>query len=146
MTIQTKYHGEQVLTPEQIIVFPKGVPGFPNETEFVILPLTDDKSFAVLQSVATAGLAFVITNPFVVYQDYNFSLDDEIADKLTITEDNLVVFSIVTAKEPFETSTINLQAPVIINIEARRGKQVILNNSPYATRAPLFPLVESKEE
>ncbi len=146
MKLTTKYHGEQVIEEKDIITFDEGIPGFPNEQKFVLLLLTDDQSFFVLQSVKTTNLAFVVTSPFLTYPDYEFKLDDEIVESLGVTEEHITVFSIVTARDPFEESTINLQAPLIVNMKKGKGKQIILNQTNYQTRTPLFPKVESKGE
>ena len=146
MKLLTKYHGEQIIDEKDIIAFEEGIPGFPDERVFVLLGLTDDHSFFVLQSVNTSNLAFIVTSPFLTYPDYEFKVDDEIVQSLGLTEEHISVFSIVTAKDPFEESTINLQAPLIIDTKKGKGKQIILNQTNYQTRTPLFPKVESKGE
>ena len=146
MKLLTKYHGEQVIEENEIIAFEEGIPGFPDEKKFVLIRLTDDQSFFVLQSVTTSSLAFIVTSPFLTYPNYEFKVDDEIVASLGLTEEYLNVFSIVTAKDAFEESTINLQAPLIIDTKKGKGKQIILNQTNYQTRTPLFPKVESKGE
>ena len=146
MKLLTKYHGEQDIEEKEVIVFEEGLPGFPDERKFVLIRLTDDQSFCVLQSVMTSGLAFIVTSPFLTYPEYEFKLDDEIVASLGLTEEHVSVFSIVTAKDAFEKSTINLQAPLIIDPKKGIGKQIILNQTNYQTRMPLFPRVESKGE
>ena len=146
MKLLTKYHGEQIIDEKDIIAFDEGIPGFLDERVFVLLCLTDDQSFFVLQSVSTSNLAFIVTSPFLTYPDYEFKVDDEIVQSLGLSEEHISVFSIVTAKDPFEESTINLQAPLIIDTKKGKGKQIILNQTNYQTRTPLFPKVESKGE
>ena len=146
MKLLTKYHGEQVIEEQDLIAFEDGIPGFPDERKFVLLRLTDDESFFVLQSVMTSNLAFIVTSPFLTYPNYEFKLDDEIVESLGLAEEHISVFSIVTAKDPFEESTINLQAPLILDTKKGIGKQIILNQTHYQTRTPLFPKVESKGE
>ena len=63
MKLSTKYHNEVEVTETEVLQFEKGIPGFPDEKKFVILPLNEDGSFSVMQSVETPGLAFVIANP-----------------------------------------------------------------------------------
>ena len=62
------------------------------------------------------------------------------------TRDHINVFSIVSPREPFSESTINLQAPVVVDLKSRKGKQIILNNTIYEIRMPLFPKIESRGE
>lgn len=139
LKLETKYHGEQVIDEKDIITFENGVPGFLEETEFVIFPYDDDSVFFILQSVKTAGLAFVIVSPFVFFKDYDFNLDESVVEALDITsEKEVAVFVILTVKDPFQQTTANLQAPVIFNVEKKMGKQVILTGTSYETRHIIF--------
>ncbi|KAA0548628.1 flagellar assembly protein FliW [Bacillus sp. BGMRC 2118] len=139
MKLATKYHGEIEIEEKEIIRFENGIPGFDNEHEFVILPFLDDSVFMILQSVTTSALAFVISNPFEFYKDYDFILDDQTVDALELSSEKDVLVSVIlTVQDPFEKSTANLQAPVVINVEKKLGKQVILTNTTYGTRHSIF--------
>lgn len=147
MKIQTKYHGEITIEDSQIVHFENGLPGFLEEKKFVILPLTEDQVYLILQSVQTPAIAFVITNPFLFFKDYEFKLDDGIVEKLGIKDVNDVqVFNILTVQDPFEKTTINLQAPIVINVKNKHAKQVILNHENYTTREPLFQTSQVKDK
>ena len=140
MKIKTKYFDEIDVDEKDMITFENGIPGFWEETRFVILPFTDDGLFEIMQSVATPELAFVITDPFFFFKDYAFDLDDGVAEQLGIVRpEDVKVSVILTIREPFENTTANLQAPVVINRKNRKAKQVVLNNVPYTTKHPLFP-------
>lgn len=135
MEIQTKYHGVITLVEKEIITFERGIPGFPEEDAFVVLPLEEDSAFSILQSTKTGTLAFVLINPFHYFPEYDFTIEDQIVEKLDITSsEDIIVYTILTIQEPFENTTTNLQAPVIINTRNQHGKQVILNNDKYTTR------------
>lgn len=135
MNINTKYHGEVKITENDVINFVKGIPGFPDEETYTILSLEDEGVFSILQSIVTPELAFVIVNPFHYFTDYDFHLDEQVVEALSIiTPDVVQVYSILTIQEPFEKTTANLQAPLIINTNNRLGKQVILSNEKYTTR------------
>lgn len=147
MKIQTKYHGEIRIEDSQIVHFENGLPGFFEEKKFVILPLTEDQVYLILQSVQTPAIAFVITNPFLFFKDYEFKLDDGIVEKLGIKDVNDVqVFNILTVQDPFEKTTINLQAPIVMNVKNNHAKQVILNHDNYTTREPLFQTSQVKDK
>ncbi|KAA9022053.1 flagellar assembly protein FliW [Niallia endozanthoxylica] len=139
MKIRTKYHGEMNINEEEILRFEKGIPGFPNETRFVLIPLTDDGLFQVLQSTVNEEIAFITTDPFFYKKDYDFVVDDAIVESLGIEQEKDVkVFVIITPKEPFNQSTANLQAPIVINTTNNKARQIILNNTNYLTKHPLF--------
>jgi len=139
MKIRTKYHGEMTINEEDILHFEKGIPGFPNEMKFVLIPLTDDGLFQVLQSTVNEDIAFITTDPFFFKRDYDFVVDDAIVESLGIQQEKDVkVVVIITPQEPFNQSTANLQAPVVMNKNNNKARQVILNNTNYLTKHPLF--------
>lgn len=132
--IQTKYHGEIEINTGEILHFEKGIPLL-DEKEFVLLPLSDDQTFSIMQSVNTPYVAFVISSPFNFFKDYEFKLEDAVLEELEIkAEKDVMVFSILSVGDPFETTTANLQAPVIVNRSNHQSKQVILNDQRYNTK------------
>lgn len=143
MRLTTKYHNEVEVNEADVLHFEKGIPGFPEEKKFVVLPLNEDGSFSVLQSVETAGLALVIASPFDFFKDYDFRLEDSVVEELAIeSEKDVLVYSILTIEDPFDKTTANLQAPVIINKANNKAKQVILVEEGYKTKHNLFGKTE----
>ncbi|KML41304.1 flagellar assembly protein FliW [Cytobacillus firmus] len=145
MNILTKFHGEQEINRENIITFPSGIPGFLDEKEFYILPLEGTELF-VLQSVKTTEVAFIVTDPFTLLPQYEFDLPEEVLEKLEIQSDkDVATFAILTVRDPFEDTTVNLQAPLVINQTKKIGKQVILNQIPYKTKHKIMTPHEQGE-
>lgn len=144
MNIQTAYFGELEIEPSNILNFQFGLPGFEDEKDFIVLPLEENSVFQVLQSVQTAALAFIITNPYDITADYSFDLEEATTHALNIKDEKEVaVFAIVSLKESISRSTVNLKAPIVLNTTNKRAKQVILNNEEYAIRHLISS--ESKE-
>ena len=142
--IETTRFGQVEYTEEEIIVFEKGIPGFEQEQKFILLKMDseDQKNpLAFLQSIKSAELSFIIANPFIFYTDYEFNLDESTKEELEIKEpEDIAVWGIISVPaEEFEKATINLQAPVIINVRTNKGKQIILHDSSYVTKTSLFP-------
>ncbi|SDK03937.1 flagellar assembly protein FliW [Sediminibacillus albus] len=147
MKIPTKYFGELEIDRSRAIFFPQGIPGFNEEKEFILLDLPDNPVFHVLQSVGRQSLAFIVTNPYQFRKDYEFELDQSILGALEIEkQQDVAIFSILSLKDPFEQSTMNLQAPIVINLKNQRGKQYITNHKSYSTREPLAAAASSKKE
>ncbi|MCP3761232.1 flagellar assembly protein FliW [Domibacillus sp. A3M-37] len=144
MKIETKYHGEKEIEQEDIITFSNGIPGFENEKKFVLLAFPDNNVFYALQSVSTPDLSFVVTDPFSFFVDYNVKIDDATIDSLAIKkEEDVTLLNILTLRDPFEETTANLQAPIVINKKTHSGRQVILTGTPYETRHNLFQAKEA---
>lgn len=143
MIIETSTWGCLEIREEQIYDFPRGIPGFEQETRFVLLSL-EEGPFAYLQSLNEKELAFVVVDPFAFYTDYEFELSENESKDLSLQQDQVYIRSIVTLKDPIENSSLNLLAPIIINSDLRIGKQIILHNSSYRTNHPLW--IEPAEE
>ena len=140
MKIQTKYFGEVTIYEADIITFPNGILGFPDEKKFILLDIPDNPSFLVLQSINDANIAFIVIPPHQLYQDYELKVDDTTLELLEIeSEKDVTLLSIVTLKENFTDSTINLQAPIIINHNKKLAKQYITNSKNHSIQAPLTP-------
>jgi flagellar assembly factor FliW len=138
MNINTKYHGEIDVREDDVLNFEQGIPGFADEKKFVLLPLPENDWFHILQSVSTQ-LGFVVTDPFLFTQEYDFELDQGTVDLLEFTaEKDVKVLTILTMKETLNESTANLQAPIIINLANNKAKQVILNDPTYQTKHLIF--------
>jgi flagellar assembly factor FliW len=138
MKLVTKYFNQIEVQEDKIIKFEQGVPGFPEETRFVFLPL-EDTEFLIMQSIETPELAFVTSSPFVYFKDYEIKLSDQALDALKIgSESDVVVLVILSVQDPFQKSTANLLAPIVFNPNQNLGKQVILEKSNYKTKHSLF--------
>lgn len=140
MIIQSARFGELEVLEEMIIEFSQGLPGFPTEKSFALLPYQPESPFAFLQSVSEPNLTFMVVEPFTFFQDYIFEIDDEIAKGLGLTDDNTPqIFNIVSLREKTQDMTANLLAPIIINWRDHKGMQLILEKKSYNTRHRLFP-------
>ncbi|MCM3185401.1 flagellar assembly protein FliW [Priestia megaterium] len=139
MKISTSYHGDIEIDNQQTLTFNQGIPGFLEETEFVILPLPEAEAFQVLQSIQTKELAFIITDPFQFFLDYDFQLEPQEIEKLQLQQaEDAAVYVLLTMSDSMEKITANLQAPIIINTKQQLAKQVILMNTAYETKHRLF--------
>ncbi|MHA6258387.1 flagellar assembly protein FliW [Sporosarcina sp. CAU 1771] len=146
MQIQTKFHGTIKINPDQTWSFPKGLPGFETEKEFTLLPIEDNNEFQVLQSIQTSDIAFIVTNPYTVIEDYSFKVDEPTIDLLEIEkQEDVFVLGVLSLKDPFETSTINLQAPLIFQTKVKKAKQMILNDTTFGMRHPIGKQVAATE-
>ncbi|MGG3193665.1 flagellar assembly protein FliW [Priestia aryabhattai] len=139
MKISTSYHGDIEIDNQQTLKFNQGIPGFLEETEFVILPLPEAEAFQVLQSIQTKEVAFIITDPFQFFLDYDFQLEPQEIEKLQLQQaEDAAVYVLLTMSDSVEKITANLQAPVIINTKQQLAKQVILMNTAYETKHRIF--------
>ncbi len=136
MKIQSVRFGELDVDEAKTITFAQGPLGFEAMTRWVII---ENGLLGWLQSVDDSELAFVVTNPFDFYGDYQFEINDsELKALQAETSSDLTVLSIVAVPSQVENMTINLLAPIVINHKTNAAKQVILNNNRYSVRHYLY--------
>ncbi len=127
MTVDTKAYGPMEIDERQLVTFPLGLYGFEGMYEYVLMDARQPP-FYWLQSLDVRNLAFVLIEPSVIRPDYKPCLDpmDTEALQLDGPDDNrLLSFAIVTIPEDRQNMTANLQGPIIINRESRKGRQCI---------------------
>ncbi|MDF2909279.1 MAG: flagellar assembly protein FliW [Sporolactobacillus laevolacticus] len=143
MIIQTKYFGEQEIKETEIISFSSGIPGFAHDKRFILQPFGE--AFSILQSIDDKDAAFIVTSPFLYFDDYSVDLPDHFVQQLDIrAHEDVAVWVIVSVRKPFSESTVNLKAPIIINVSKKLGKQYIPDHSDYSLRARLVAVASEK--
>ncbi|WP_195937886.1 flagellar assembly protein FliW [Romboutsia sp. 1001713B170131_170501_G6] len=120
------------------ILFEKGIPGFESYNTFLVEQIKEDKNFFSMISKDNLNVGFVCVSPFKIKKDYEIELNEDIINELNIKDyKDVLVLSIITLSNSIDTSTVNLKAPIIININNNRGKQLILEDTKYNIKEPL---------
>ena len=145
--IYTSRFGEIEVDEEKIVHFKDGIPAFEDEHEFIILPYEEESPYYFMQSLKSPDLAFLLTIPFLFFNDYSFEIDDETIKELDIkNQDDVFYYSMITIPNgSVRYMTANLLAPIVINGENMKAKQVVLEKSNYTTKHRLFPESAKKE-
>jgi flagellar assembly factor FliW len=117
--------------------------GFPEQDAFTIQPVEDSDGqapFAYLQSEEKEDIGFLVIDPFTFFPSYEIQLSDGDKSAIEVTEPNdVALLGIVSIARPFENSTVNLLAPLLLNVQKLKGRQIVLPpESPYQTKTPLF--------
>ena len=140
MIVQSTRFGELEVSDEQILDFPQGLLGFPEEKRFALMEYKPDSPFYFLQSLADPDLTFLMINPFAFFNDYEFDMDDALMAEIGVTADNPpTVFNIATVKDKIENMTVNLAGPVLVNLRDRKAAQWVIEKTQFPTKYPLFP-------
>lgn len=127
------------MNDEDVVHFPKGIPGFEEHKAWAIAG-EDDNPIKWLQSLSDGDAALPVLIPQTIRPDYNARLPE---GELTVLEAEnteslamLVVVSIPPAA-PWDM-TVNLRAPIVINHKKRIACQVIAHNEEYDIRTPVL--------
>ncbi len=139
MEIETTRFGRMEVNEQRIIVFPKGLLGFPEHTKFALIQTGEENYFFWLQSLDEPTLAFVVTDPGIFFKDFEFSLKEETQQALQMTDMGFAQVFVICNKVG-EWLTGNLQGPLVINAQNRIGEQIVLNDKKWTTRQPLLRL------
>lgn len=139
MIIESTRFGQLDISETNIIKFPQGLCGFPDEKSFILISHQPDSEFSFLQSVSEPDLTFIMLETLALSEEYDFTLSDEVVAELNLSATNPPqIFNIVTNKGNVDDMTVNLSAPVIINVNQCLAKQVILENVEYKTSHRIF--------
>ena len=147
LKVYTSRFGEIEVDEAKIVHFKDGIPAFEDEHEFIILPYEEESPYYFMQSLRSPDLAFLLTIPFIFFNDYSFEIDDETIKELDIkNQDDVFYYSMITIPNgSVRYMTANLLAPIVINGENMKAKQVVLEKSNYTTKHRLFPESAKKE-
>jgi len=125
------------------IRFKEGLPGFEQDKNFILIEDENDSPFGTLQSLDNESVRFIVVDPFLFHKEYEFDLADNANDELQVEQPHeLRIRSIVSIRGEAGEASINLVAPIVINTAKNLGKQVILTNTEYSIRHPLFVISE----
>lgn len=143
--INTTRFGEVEVDNSLLFNFVSPIIGYNDKKQYTLIDYRPDSPFKWLQSMEDMDLAFPVTLCSYFNIDYQFELSDEDAQTLGVKEANeILALNIVTIPQinP-QGATINLLAPIIINTTNNNAMQVILKDSKFPVRHPLF---EKKEQ
>ncbi|MCX7772882.1 MAG: flagellar assembly protein FliW [Clostridia bacterium] len=140
MQLDTVHFGAITVQESDFIYFPEGIPGFEDSKKFVLIGKdTNETPFFWLQSIDKPELCFVVTDPFLIYNDYTVDINDEDVELLKISNpENVLTIAIVVIPEDIKKTRVNLKAPVLINIDEKLGKQVVQKNETLPIRYYLY--------
>lgn len=123
---------------DQVIEFVEGLLGFPELRRYVLID-HGKGVFMWLQSLEDPSVAFLVVDPWAFFLDYSPEVPDEDVEALELEEPyNFSLFCLVTVPAEPRKMTVNLKGPVVVNLNNRRAKQVVVSNPEYSIRQPVF--------
>jgi len=140
MNILTTRFGEIEVNDNMVFDFLMPFIGYEKCTKYVLLEHNGSSSFRWLQSVEVPELAFAVASTSLLNLEYVIDLPDSAVEKLKIESiDDVLVLNVASIphNNPRE-ATINLLAPIIMNLKDKVAGQVILTGSGYDVSFPMF--------
>jgi flagellar assembly factor FliW len=138
MKIVTKHFGEVSFTDADVFEFPWGLPGFQDQRRFVVLSLAEQPSLVQLQSVDDPAIAIPAADPWQMFPHYDPRLPAYAREALELrSAEDLTVLCVVVPGKGGAGMTMNLLAPIVLNLKTRRARQIMLENSAYSIHTPV---------
>lgn len=150
MQLNTKLFGEIEIEEEKMIFFEKGIIGFPHCQRFTLVYDEGEdgsrKNISWLQSIEEPAFALPVLDPLLVKEDYNPKVEEQLLKHLgTLAEDSTYVLVTVTATADVKKLSVNLKAPIVINVKERKAVQVIVEDD-YPVKFPIYEILQAKKE
>ena len=99
-----------------------------------------------LQSMEDGDIAFPVMNPMAVKEDYAPQISDDALSPLGgVKAEDVFVLVTVTVPKKVEDFSVNLKAPIIINMKNQKGMQVIVEND-FPIKYKVYELLKKKKE
>jgi flagellar assembly factor FliW len=140
VTVPSQALGPVEVAPGSVLAVCEPLAGFPDCATYALVEHTrqdgrPSASVFWLQGVQRPFHAFVVTDPWGVYPEYAPEISDaDAADLGLVSFEDARVFAILTVPRNPSEITVNLRAPIVVNMALRRVKQVVLLNDEYHTR------------
>ena len=137
-TIEFPRFGAFTFSPTDVFEFTWGLPGFPKLYRWLALTLDTQPNFVWLQSLDDLNVAIPTADPYAVFDDYAPRIPAYAITSLGIADPtDFATLCVVIVSANAEEISMNLFAPILLNLRNRRGRQVPLDGSSYPVRMPM---------
>jgi len=137
-TVSLPRFGEFIYSETDVIEFPWGLPGFPALHRWLLLTLDSQPSFVWLQSLDDVNVSLPTANPWLIFEDYDPTLPTYTIFALDIRNaaEFCILCTVVCTRDAKEL-TMNLAAPIVVNLRTNKARQVQLERSDYGVCEPI---------
>lgn len=145
MLITTSRFGTVPVKSEDVFSFPHGLIGFESCQRWVLLSDADNDAIGWLQSANLPETALAVISPRRFLPEYQVRVNRGQLAPLELTGVDQAFVLIVVAKNGGRL-TVNLRAPLIINLNRRVGRQIVTSDEQpvqFELTAPSLKLRKS---
>ena len=148
MKAETRLFGTIDIPEEKLIHFPEGIVGFPFMKTFALIHDADNEDSAImwLQSMEETEFAMPVLEPTRVLDAYNPTVDDEhLAPLGELSDDQTYVLVTITVPPQIEKMSVNLKAPIVINMANNHAVQIIVEDD-FKVKHPIYETLKKRKE
>ena len=138
VAVRSRRFGSFDVAREQILEFPSGLIGFPRGRRYVILEHRPGSPFKWLLSIDDPELAFAVADPSELVAGYQPPLEPA-AKLLGVVPADVALFVIVTIPRDPKNMTVNLMAPVVVDTQTRKARQMVIEDQGLSPCHPVVP-------
>jgi len=145
MRINTTRFGRIDVDAGDILRFPSGLPGLEDCREWALLADAGNDALGWLQSTTRGDVALAVVSPRRFVPDYQVRIPRSELTPLQLADMRQAQVVVVVGRNG-TALTLNLKAPIVINLEARTGRQVVASGElplQYALTTERPPLKKS---
>jgi flagellar assembly factor FliW len=125
--VRSSRFGELEVPADRVLHFPQGLIGFPRARRFVILDHRPGSPFKWMLCLDQPDVAFAVVEPGRMVADYRAPLELA-ARTLGADPADVALFVIVTIPADPTAMTVNLMAPVVVDVRTRVSRQLVLED------------------
>jgi flagellar assembly factor FliW len=130
--------GEVPYDPADVIRFAEGLPGFEHLRDFLVVTRQECAPFVFLASIEAPAVALPLLPLGLVGDSTAVGAVTDAAAFLRRDADSmLAAYAVVSIGREARSMIANLRAPVVIDLDARRGAQVILGDESLPVAASI---------
>ena len=124
MHIDTSRFGPVQIEADDILLFPHGLIAFEECRHWVLLSDADNESLGWLQSISRPEVALPVISPRRFVPGYQVRVARSQLSPLELTQFDQAFLLTIVSQEA-QALTVNLKAPIVVNLDRRLGRQVI---------------------
>ena len=143
MIVETSRFGPLEVDESRLIVFDRGILGFPDTNRYALVQTGEDSGFFWLQAVDRKDLAFVVCDPRLFVPDYRAPVKTEELNEIGV-DDPAGAQVLIIVNKVDDVLTGNLQGPLVVNVDTKKAKQLVLSDKRFSTRHPLMRLQKNQ--
>lgn len=124
MILRTTRFGVVDFQPDDILLFPRGLIGFEDFRHWILMADADNDSVAWLHSMARPDVAMAVVSPRKFVPDYSVHIARSQLESLKLSSVTAAYVLVVLSRND-QHLTVNLRAPILVNLDRRLGEQVM---------------------
>jgi flagellar assembly factor FliW len=138
VTVNLPRFGTCSYQESEVLDFPWGLPGFALLRRFIALSLEGQERFVWLQSLDDPAIALPAADPWQIFPDYAPRLPPYATSSLQLGRpEDFATLCVIVVSPGAAEMTMNLLAPILVNLRTRTGRQVTLETGGYSVRTPI---------